>query len=279
MIQVVFGDITNNCNIRCPFCSEDWKAITHREVVMSIPTFDKLAALGATVDAWSLSCGREPTLHPALGDLLDRLPEEPRNAFITTNLAMRLSPGLLRKLAESRLAWINISVEAMTQDWYEHYRRGANFQDFYANLTALIRYNQMAPEPKPRLKSISMLFKGNQELLPIHLVYLRYLGITENEVRTPYPFTLAQMPKGFADQEVLSQGEVEVALARLASVLPDMGVLNRTDETSFPPMVIFVRSNGDVLYLDGGETKTVNLNDLDDPIEFFKEKPDAAAHL
>ncbi len=87
-------DITGNCNLRCPYCLNDFSNI-HGNVFMSRENFEKALSLLPLVKdqgAFRLSCIFEPTIHPHFLDLLKMIPGgHNRRVYFTTNLAKPLS--------------------------------------------------------------------------------------------------------------------------------------------------------------------------------------------
>ena len=63
--NMIFNDITSNCNLRCVFCVNDFSNIKGN-ILMTEKVFDKVMALLPLVPDGSffLSCLFEPTMHP-----------------------------------------------------------------------------------------------------------------------------------------------------------------------------------------------------------------------
>ena len=129
-------DITNNCNLRCPFCVSDYTGV-NRIRLMSEATFRNSLALIPYVgeaNFW-LSCAHEPTMHADLLKFIGIIPMQYRSKVIlTTNLARRLEPEFFECLASSGLHHVNISIESFERDVYERMRDGARHDIFMINL-------------------------------------------------------------------------------------------------------------------------------------------------
>lgn len=97
----ISADITSNCNLRCPYCVNDWGSIKGN-TFMTKETFEKAIALLPLIKddgCFRFSCIFEPTIHPEFTELLRMIPEKDRKkVFFTTNLAKRLSDDVFREL-------------------------------------------------------------------------------------------------------------------------------------------------------------------------------------
>jgi len=74
-------DIVNGCNLRCPFCINDWSRIGKNEPMdvqlfrkKIVPLFD-LVKEGPHI---YLSCLFEPTIHPHFWDFIEAVPQRHR---------------------------------------------------------------------------------------------------------------------------------------------------------------------------------------------------------
>src|SRR5438045_2425299 len=145
----VAADTTNNCNLRCPFCIDDFTFATHDR--MTKDDFLKLTSMGELVwdgGLW-LSCLFEPFLHPDFFRFLELVPPlGKQKCMLTTNLAVkRFKPEAVEAVAAANLNYINISVDSMTRDTYEKLRVNADYDVFWANLENLAGTFQRAPAP------------------------------------------------------------------------------------------------------------------------------------
>lgn len=89
-------EITQRCNDRCPYC-EQRKSDRDMPLAEFVDLLDALEGEG--VEAVALG-GGEPTLHPALPELLAAVRERGLRAGLTTNAS---APGLVMALADARL--------------------------------------------------------------------------------------------------------------------------------------------------------------------------------
>ncbi|MCF3651135.1 radical SAM protein [Synoicihabitans lomoniglobus] len=166
-LELVAGDIVNNCNLRCPFCLTDY-ALTRGTKQMPAETYAhslKLAPLVPESAFW-LSCMHEPSLNASFGQFLDLVPAaDRRRVSFTTNFAKKLDDDLLRTIAQSGAHSIRISIDSHDPELFGQLRKGARYPVFIDNLT---RYAAIARETPtaPLLHIITMAFKDNLTEMP-----------------------------------------------------------------------------------------------------------------
>jgi hypothetical protein len=160
-------DIVDNCNLRCPFCLYDYSQ-TKTTHFMTDAIFDsamRLLPLTRDGQFW-LSCLHEPTLHPDLMRLVDRVPADLRRKLMfTTNLAKRMPDAYYDWLANSGLYSINISIESRDPAIYERMRKGARHRIFMECWEKLLEAFARAERP-PLIRYITMAYKSNLAELP-----------------------------------------------------------------------------------------------------------------
>ena len=273
--NILFGDITGNCNLRCPFCVNDWPNVAHLKPMGGLE-FGKFLKLGSQLsDEYSLSCGMEPTLHPLLSEFVGLIPLE-GTAFLTTNLSVDLSDDKIDGLAHSNLKRIQVSVESLKPDVYEYYRRGAKWATFLHNLerlSAAVKGRQF-----PELHSISMAFEGNLEALPMMLVELGQYGFKRHEIRTPFPFTRAFAPDVFHREFITG-----TQLSKLRDIIGSIGNVhylgpdvpkcedggNNTGQVGEAPAFAFAFADGTIMLPDGS---WANFGELEDPVAEIRRR-------
>ena len=161
--DLIACDITSNCNLRCPFCLNDFRQISGNNF-MTRETFKKILPLFDLIKKdgfFYFSCLFEPTLHPDFVELLNLIPDEQRKkVFFTTNLAKKLSEDTLRQLSQSNIHHINISLDSIKPDVFEGLRRGAKFEVFMDNLERLVDIFAKNPH-SPKIRYITILCKSN----------------------------------------------------------------------------------------------------------------------
>ncbi|HEX2100651.1 MAG TPA: radical SAM protein, partial [Candidatus Synoicihabitans sp.] len=167
LLEVLAGDIVNNCNLRCPFCIVDYEKVKGLSLTPR-STFERSLALLPLVrdgNFW-LSCMHEPTLHPELAEYVEAIPVSfRRKVSFTTNFCKRLSDDLLRRLAYSGIHSIRVSLDSMQPALFAQYRKGGRLEVFLENFRRFAAFLRESKQP-PLLHIISMAFKENLSELP-----------------------------------------------------------------------------------------------------------------
>ncbi len=154
-------DVTNSCNLRCPFCVNHWE--NSPAVAMSDALFHKSLTLVPLTwkGEFYISCLYEPTLHRNLEKLLVSIPSKyARRIQMTTNMTTQLSDDFLKALAECDLYQVNVSIDSLVPKVYESLRVNAKFDRFIDNLDRYVKFRESANN-KTRLNLITVVCKIN----------------------------------------------------------------------------------------------------------------------
>lgn len=294
-LWLVAADIVDNCNLRCPFCLYDYSSVTKTHL-MTEATFRKLVTLARVVPdgQFYISCLHEPTLHPRLNDLLAMIPEDVRGkVFFTTNLARPLKDADFEAWARSGLHHINVSLDTLVPERFAVLRKFGRFDVFTANLDRLAAAFRRTPGA-PAMRYITMAFKSNLEEIPeiVTVSRERWLS-TQNAIR--YTFNVEHITDEFRRREYLFPEDWASLTQRLeatgapfvicpppadgyeAMITPSQNFFedrgeaagDRPHQAFTRPMGLRVASDGTVVVVDAERALRVNLNSLDDPVDFF----------
>lgn len=175
-IAYIAGDITNNCNLRCPFCVSDY-SMTGRLKAMDPEVFKKLLTVIHLVPdgMFWLSCMHEATIHPRFLELLKSIPTKLRKKVsFTTNLCKNLDDETLRTFADSGLHNIRISIDSFEAEMFSELRKGGRVEVFLHNLTRLSSFLKESSNP-PEIRFITMVFNKNLNEIEKVIAYCKEL--------------------------------------------------------------------------------------------------------
>lgn len=280
LVDLVAGDIVNNCNLRCPFCMVDYTNI-HGLKLMTPETFSRAVQLLPEVPrgGFWLSCLHEPSLHPKFLDLVESVPPALRSALsFTTNLSRRMPDELMQRLADSGVGGIRISFDSRQPEHFEELRKGAKFANFQDNLARLVRHLRNSKN-RPRLHFITMAFRTNCGEIPDLVAYCRdEIGAESHEVRYIYYVPhVAHWGKDrvlTTDEWAQLERSLEPLAARTELVLcgPKAGVIEQFQEEEGLKDYIARET------AFGGSEDSLD-TDPPDPVAIGRQLPDEPLHL
>ncbi|WP_420263629.1 radical SAM protein [Candidatus Magnetominusculus dajiuhuensis] len=283
-----FFDITGNCNLRCPFCINDWSTISGN-VPVSEKTFGKILTLLPLLNSFYLSCYFEPTIHPDFSSIIKMIPDEHRKKVLfTTNLSRKLSDDVVEGLTNSGFNYINVSLDSLNPQVFESLRKGARFDVFYDNLRCLTDAFSANPNAPP-LRYITILTRHNVDEIPklIEDCATNYLS-TMNELRTFVP--MPHINKDWIKDNEITEDRRNTLWETLYEfphkwMYVDYGKKSEYDEFFdsledpkkkkiyfLPPFTgLRISSEGIVELTHMGIESKYDINKMDDPYGVFKE--------
>lgn len=212
-------DVTSNCNLRCPFCINDFTQI-HGNTLMSGENMEKAASLVPLVSAntFFASCLFEPFLHPAFVDYIEMIPKPFRpKVFFSTSLTLPIGDDVFKRLRDSEIGYINISVDSLDPVLYAMLRRGAKYEVFMNNLQRLVKIFSQKPT-SALLKYITMALQDNYKEIPNLMAACRNSFLSSfHEVR--FVYETEHYPLEWKERHLLSNRQWE-ELVNTCSTLP-----------------------------------------------------------
>jgi len=169
--EFIAADITNNCNLRCPFCINSFSDRQPAKM-MSREIFETMIGLTSLVGRgkFYLSCHFEPLIHPQFFHFLEIIPKKERpKVFFTTNLSLPVSDRNFRILAGSGIDHLKISLDTFSPGLFERLRKGAHYSVFMGNLRRLVQTFEETPDAPP-LHFVTMALQPNFDEIPSLLI-------------------------------------------------------------------------------------------------------------
>jgi len=252
---------------------------------MNKETFTKvIEIMPLTHDGWSLfSCGFESTIHPQFLELFESIPYELRKKpYFATNLAKKFTMEELNRISKLSIGVFNISFESFNPEIYEDCRKGAKFDTFIHNVEIITKLFKENTDP-PILRFISLLFKQNINEVPsIAQRCQEEYGATINEFRTPFPWTIEYNNPEWMAKSLISPEEWTQLSERLIDTPYNILLKNYTEDNevvinSPVNLNFFINSDGSTKFLDPdivGDLNGFNINSVDDPYNYLKDKFD-----
>ena len=151
-------DITDICNLRCPFCLR----ISNPEVIknekMSFEMFKKIIDEGSKNGLYGVKLNiiGEPLIHEKVDDFVSYAKKKGLvDVYFNTNATL-LDKEIGKKLINSKLDRLSISFEGFTKDVYEKNRVGSKFEKVLSNIKNFknLRGEMGVDYPKIRIQTV-----------------------------------------------------------------------------------------------------------------------------
>lgn len=155
-------DVTNACNLRCPYCPTGLKETGRPIQKMGIDTVSRfLDELGRFLYIAHLFNWGESLLHPQIAEIVELV--HSRNVFtcISTNLNIE-NPNVLEAVCDAGLDHLYLSIDGATEASYREYRRGGDFDLVCRNIRHLVNYRMSKGSRTPILEWKYLVFAHNE---------------------------------------------------------------------------------------------------------------------
>ena len=286
--EFIATDITSNCNLRCPFCANDFSNIKGN-TLMTESTLDKVLTLLplASPSSYLFSCAFEPTLHPEFVSYLEKIKEEHApKVFFTTNLAKKISDDEIERLSRLKIAFINISLDSFVPKTFEEMRCGAKFSIFIDNLERFVSIFEMEPNA-PRIRFTTVVLQSNvdeiSDIVEKNFEQYHPFGHQVRFIYEGYHYSKEWKQKNLISNDDWAKLIEQCAKSSYSyNVTPPPAQYFPDDNAAYskiakkvipptPPFGLSISSDGTV-FIYGQEKIKYNINEIDDPYTFFNNK-------
>jgi MoaA/NifB/PqqE/SkfB family radical SAM enzyme len=156
-------DISNKCNLTCPFCPTGRRENGRGRGNISVETFAQiLDELGPYAFSLELFNWGEAFFNPDLPRLVEYATRKGVRTIASSNLSFRIPEETARALIRNGLTYLTAAVDGADQASYEVYRRGGNFALVMENLRTFVRLRREMNSPTPRLSWQYLVFAHNE---------------------------------------------------------------------------------------------------------------------
>ncbi len=119
--------ITDRCNFRCVYCMEPDVRFAAQESLLTVDEIVRIAAVAESLGVRKVRLtGGEPTLHPALTDIIAGIAAETRVEIALITNASLLSRESLQAWKDAGLARLTISIDSLRSDRFARVTRSAS---------------------------------------------------------------------------------------------------------------------------------------------------------
>lgn len=175
---------TTSCNLRCPECPSGLRSFTRPTGNLECGLFQKLIdELHPRLTNLTFYFQGEPFLHPQFLEMVSYASEKGIYQTTSTN-AHYLDPQTARKVVESGLDRIIISVDGLTQEVYEQYRKGGKLSKVLEGIKNLTEAKAALKSRTPFIILQFLAVRHNEHQIPLLNDFANAHGIDAVKIKT-----------------------------------------------------------------------------------------------
>jgi len=169
-------EVTNRCNLRCEMCAQSWRKFKFSDLSEKIVS-KVMPFIPLTTDVSLFGWG-EPFLNRNFFRIYRQVCKIPTRIFVLTN-GMLLKEEYVREFVETRLAFLNVSLDGATAKTYNSIRCGADFDRVMKSIAMIEKVKKECRSDLPYTRLVCVVMKKNIEELPELVKLTAKFGIPE----------------------------------------------------------------------------------------------------
>ena len=179
------------CNLACPECPAGIGQLTRSKQILNVALFEKIINEAAPNLAYlMLYFQGEPYLHRDIFTLMRMSVQRGIYTSISTN-AQLISDSYAEQTVRSGLQRIIISMDGITQEAYESYRRNGRLDKVLEGIAALREWRRRLNSPTPYIIVQFIVFRTNQHQLGAVHDFAKNAGADKVEIKTAQLYDFA----------------------------------------------------------------------------------------
>ena len=188
------------------------------------------------VKTLSLTGSGEPFLNKDIFNMIKYAKTKSINTVITTNGTL-MDEMVCRKIVDSGLNWLCISLDGPDKSICERIREGLNFELVVDNIRRLIEARDKCNKRIPDLGISFLLLEENMDSLVDMISFLKSMGIYRLRVRSPFKKSIGELSKKNQTRNFINNTiKLREILSRASRTAKDAGIefnyANVPDKTS-----------------------------------------------
>lgn len=184
-------EVTNVCNLKCPFCltgkgisgGRESKHMSHADAARIID------AVADSVYLLQLYTWGEPLLNQDLIPIIEHAKSKNLFVMLSTN-ATAMTPAYNERLINSGLDYITVAVDGGSDETYKQYRVGGNYDRVLANIKDLLKQKAARAVKHPFVEWQYVVFRHNEHEVKVTEKMAYEIGINKF---TPLPAYVEDM--------------------------------------------------------------------------------------
>lgn len=175
---------TTSCNLRCPECPSGLRKFTRPQGKMSIKEFRNIIdRLKKHLMVLMLYFQGEPLLNPEIFEMISYAHKKRVYTATSTN-GHFLDNESSKKLVESGLDRLIISIDGSEQETYERYRRTGNFETVKEGVKNIVKWKKELKSSKPFIIIQFLVLKNNEHQISAMKKMAKELGADKLELKS-----------------------------------------------------------------------------------------------
>lgn len=181
--QNVIIDPINMCNLKCPLCPTGSDKLNYPRGRISIEQFKLIIERMPSLKSISLYNWGEPFLNSEIFEIIKYAENKKIATMIHSNFSLKKDDGFFKKIIDSGLNQLIISLDGASQESYEKYRKGGNFELVINNLRKLQTSKKSLSKLKPNITWKYIVNKYNEHEIEIAKKMAKELEINFETVK------------------------------------------------------------------------------------------------
>jgi len=175
---------TTSCNLRCPECPSGLQQMKRPQGRIEVEMFGEiLDQIKSHLGYLSLYFQGEPFLHPEYFELIRHAQE--RNIYTATSTNAHFLRGdTARKVVESGLDRLYVSMDGIEQESYEKYRKGGDLETVRQGISEIMDWKRKLNSRTPYVILQFLVFRHNEHQLMDMKSLTRGLGVDKLEFKS-----------------------------------------------------------------------------------------------
>lgn len=197
MPEALSVEPTNLCNLSCVGCPVGQHQLKRPEGKIDSALYDKiLQEAGTFLFHLNLYFQGEPFLHRAIFDLIQKAHQ--RNIYVTisTNGHFLHDERQIDQLIESKLDKLIVSIDGISQETYQKYRKAGHLDKVLKGLELLSRKKKKKNAPLPYIEVQFIAFQHNESEIPLLDRFFAPYNIDKLSIKTAFVDDLSKA-KGY----------------------------------------------------------------------------------
>ncbi|MEE4256708.1 MAG: radical SAM/SPASM domain-containing protein [Bacteroidales bacterium] len=175
---------TTSCNLRCPECPTGLRTLKRPHGNLDLLEFRNiLEQLNSRLAYLMLYFQGEPMLNPQFFDLI-ALARKYRIYMATSTNAHYLDDERARKVVESGLDRLIISIDGTDSETYQLYRRGGDLGLVTGNIKSVMKWKKKLGSGTPYVILQFLVFRHNEHQIPQMKLLAKELGVDKLEFKS-----------------------------------------------------------------------------------------------